>query len=107
LSSLQSLLNPDAYEKFANDPSADDYRYFKDAYYAEKQAGIIERYMNYNGMEKNSHISTGSSTTYGTSQPDVEDINGDFTLSENESYFQYKVHLQKKNMEVGQVLLPI
>jgi cell surface protein SprA len=34
--------------------------------------------------------------------PDVEDINLDNTLSENESYFQYKIKLSPDRMNVGE-----
>ena len=39
-----------------------------------------------------------------TSQPNSEDLNGDQTLSETESYFQYKIRLDPQQMVVGQKL---
>ncbi len=101
LTRLKEVLNPDAYQEFYNDPSGDDYHYFKGSDYNEKGLGIVDRYMNYNNMEGNSPVSTGSTSTYAKSTPDVEDINGDYTLSEGESYFQYKVDLSRENMAVG------
>jgi cell surface protein SprA len=102
LNSIIGKLSTEAYQKIQSDPSGDDYKYFKESAYDAASADIITRHMDYNGHEGNSPYQSGSSTTYGSSQPDVEDINEDYTLSENESYFQYRVNLKKSGMEVGQ-----
>ena len=39
--------------------------------------------------------------TTATSLPDIEDINGDNTLSEFERYFQYKVNIKHGELEIG------
>lgn len=92
-----------AREAIQNDPASDDYKYFLGAEWDAKKAGILERYKYFNNMEGNSGPETGGGTninTPGKDKPDVEDINKDFTLSENESYFQYAVPI-KKGMDVG------
>lgn len=101
LEKLKAVLDPDTYSKFAADPSGDDYHYFKGRDYDELGYGIVDRYMNYNNPEGNSPVSNGSTSTYATSKPDVEDINSDYTLSEGESYFQYRVDLNRDNMSIG------
>lgn len=101
LQELEKVLDPETYKKFYADPSGDDYHYFKGSDYNELELGIVDRYMNYNNPEGNSPVSDGSTSTYATSKPDVEDINGDYTLSEGESYFQYRVDLNRDNMMVG------
>lgn len=101
LNELSQILTPESYERFYNDPSGDDYHYFKGSDYDEAGYGIVDRYMNYNGLEGNSPVSTGSTSTYATSKPNVEDINNDYTLSEGESYFQYRVDLSRENLVVG------
>ncbi len=95
------VTNPEAFSQFKNDPSGDDYHYFRGSDYDDEKLSIVDRYMNFNNMEGNSPVSNGSTTTYATSRPDVEDINGDYTLSESESYFQYKVDLYKEGLQVG------
>ncbi|MFC2086167.1 cell surface protein SprA [Bacteroidota bacterium] len=82
-----------AYAKVVDDPSSDDFRYFRSSAY-EEQDDILLRYKNFNGLEGNSPTSDQSEENYstsGTTRPDVEDINRDYTLSQNESYYQYKV----------------
>lgn len=101
LQELEKVLNPEVYQSFYDDPSGDNYHYFRGSDYDAANYGIVDRYMNYNGLEGNSPVSTGSTSTYATSQPDVEDLNSDYTLCETESYFQYKVDLNRDNMNVG------
>ena len=101
LDELKNVLDDDVYRSFYDDPSGDDYHYFKGSDYDEAGYGIVDRYMNYNGMEGNSPVSTGATSTYSTSMPDVEDLNSDYTLCESESYFQYRVDLSRENMVVG------
>ena len=93
-----------AYQKAYNDPSSDDYHYYRGGDYDDQSLGILGRYKNYNGMEANSlptELSTESYPTAATTQPNAEDINRDNTLSEFENYFQYKIKL-KPHMTVGQ-----
>ena len=60
--------------------------------------------MKYNGLEGNSPVSQPGQdfSTSATSQPDVEDINQDNTLSENEAYFQYRISIRPEDMEIGE-----
>ena len=56
-------------------------------------------------MDGNSVTTENSPESYPTaasSQPNTEDLNGDHTLSETESYFQYKVRLDPDEMIIGQ-----
>jgi cell surface protein SprA len=98
------VLNPDAYQKVEKDPSNDDFHYFRGSDYDNEQLGILDRYKKYNGMDGNSptsEMSTESYPTTGTTLPDMEDINRDNTLSETESYYQYKVSMRPGDMKVG------
>ncbi len=99
----QMSLTPEAREKILSDPASDDYHYFRGSDYDANEVSILDRYKNYNNMEGNSKPSSASGENYSTAamdKPDVEDINRDFTLSENESYYQYEVKL-KRGMDVG------
>ena len=102
ISSMHGINSP-AYTKAAADPSSDDYRFFKAPAFDDEQASIMQRYKQFNSMERNSSIaSTGGNTmSAGTQLPDMEDINRDYTLSETETYFQYKLHLVPEEMEIG------
>ena len=99
LENLESVLTDEAYGQFENDPSGDDFHYYRGGDYDAQQLSILDRYKNYNGMEGNS---TGEASEIATKRPDTEDINRDKTLSETESYFQYKVELRPELMEIGQ-----
>ncbi|TLX75377.1 cell surface protein SprA [Labilibacter sediminis] len=97
-------ITTEAYEAIMNDPASDDYHYFRGSDYDQQELSILDRYKNFNGPEGNSVSSEYSPEPYPTASnsfPDQEDINRDNTLSENESYFQYKVTLDPKQMNVG------
>lgn len=98
------IKDPKILQQFYEDPSNDDYEYFRSDKHDERGANILERYFNYNNHEGNTPYIANSTSSYnptGQQSPDVEDINGDFTLSENEAYFQYELDLTKENMRVG------
>ncbi len=99
LSIMQNILNAEAFNKINNDPSKDNYVDYLSENYDGQRAEIVERYKFYNGLENNSPTSSNATTP--TTLPDVEDINRDNTLSENESYFQYKVSLRRDDMKIG------
>jgi len=87
-----------------NDPSGDNYNFYRDSKYDDEKLDIMTRYKHYNGTEGNSPEATNVTETYGTtatSLPDVEDINNDNTLSEYEKYYQYKVKISPDEMKVG------
>ncbi|WP_372640442.1 cell surface protein SprA [Ancylomarina sp.] len=94
-----------AYSDAITDPSNDNFHYFRGSEYDASELGILERYKNFNGPEGNSPTADLSKESYPTSAttlPDVEDINHDNTLSETESYYEYKIHLAPNEMKVGQ-----
>ncbi len=99
--------NSQAYQKAFQDPSSDNYHYFRGSNLDNdpEYSSILQRYKMYNGMEGNSptdDLNPESYPTAATSIPDAEDINRDNTLSETERYFQYRVKLDPNTMEVGQ-----
>jgi cell surface protein SprA len=98
------ILSPDAYQQIYKDPSSDDYHYYRGTDYDQQQLGILDRYKKYNGEEGNSPTSAMSKESYptaGSTLPDMEDINRDNTLSETESYYQYKVSIRPGDIKVG------
>ncbi|WP_291857093.1 cell surface protein SprA [Marinilabilia sp.] len=99
------LLTDEAYQNIMDDPAADDYHYHRGSDFDQQEAGILDRYKNFNNPEGNSVPSEYSNESYSTAAttlPDGEDINRDNTLSETESYFQYKISLRPQNMNVGE-----
>lgn len=104
LQRAQTITSPEVYNEIIKDPSSDDYHYFRGSDYDFQQLGILDRYKKYNGPDGNSPTSEMSPESYptsGSTLPDMEDINRDNTLSETESYYQYKVSLRPGDLQVG------
>jgi cell surface protein SprA len=98
------IANPAAYQEILKDPASDDFHYFRGSDYDALQLSILQRYKKYNGQEGNSPTSEMSKESYptsGSTLPDMEDINRDNTLSETESYYQYKVSMRPGDIKVG------
>lgn len=95
LSEIQAALDPDAYARYAQDPSADDFSYFRSSQADAAGLNVLQRYKNFNSNEGNSNTATpdGYPIT-ATTIPNTEDINQDITLNTIESYFQYVVSLK-------------
>lgn len=88
-----------------NDPSGDNYQFYRSSNYDSQQVDILTRYKRYNGTEGNSPDANNVSESYSTSAtslPDNEDINSDNTLNEYEKYYQYRVRLNRERMNVGE-----
>ena len=94
-----------AYQQALNDPSGDDYAYYRGTDYDNAKASVIDRYKKYNGSEGNSPTEqqsiakTGLSNTASTPTPDTEDINRDNSQSDRDEYFQYRVRLSPGELE--------
>ncbi|MEN8156109.1 MAG: cell surface protein SprA [Bacteroidota bacterium] len=104
LDNLSGVLDPEAFAEIEQDPSSDDFTYYRSTKYDGEQAGILDRYKDYNNHEGNSPSDADNTESYpttGTSLPDIEDINRDNTLSEGESYFAYRVDVDRNSMQVG------
>lgn len=98
-------LSEAAYNAIVNDPGNDDYHYYRGSDYDRDQVPILDRYKRFNNPEGNSCPSEFSPENYSTAasnRPDNEDLNDDYTLSENESYYQYRIALRPDSMNVGQ-----
>jgi len=96
-----------AYFNAAQDPSGDNFHFFRGADYDSdpRYGSITERYKRYSGVDGNSPADEQSTEDFiqqATKLPDVEDINRDNTLNEQERYFQYHIKLDPQNMQVGQ-----
>ena len=76
------------------DPSGDNYLYFLQA-----EGNILERYLQYNGVEGNSPVEVGDTNRGSTPQPDVEDINRDNTMNTVDSYFEYDIEIRSDMLD--------
>ena len=110
LSALQGILDPAVYTQFQEDPSADNYKYFRDVDYDNAGANILERYKYFNNQDGNSptlddrpeDAKRNNYLMQGTSLPDMEDINSDNTMNEDERYYQYRIELRNGKMNIGE-----
>ena len=84
-----------AFDKLTGDPSADNFHFYTGSDYNANKTDIITCYKNYNNPQGNTPVSTNGTTAgYGSSTPDDEDINKDYTLSPpNEDYYEYHVKI--------------
>ena len=97
--------NSGAYLKALNDPSSDNYHYFRGSDYDAADIKLVERYKYYNNADGNSPTDNQSPESYPTSAtplPNLEDMNNDNTLSEDEKYYQYVINLSPEHMVVGE-----
>ena len=105
---VKARVSPQAASAFVNDPSSDDYQYYQGPQLDKAQAGILQRYSQYNGTEGNSKTSEqsqallGIATSASTSLPDAEDVDRDNNMNQDDEYFQYHVPLHPNGMVVGQ-----
>ncbi|MEM9990696.1 MAG: cell surface protein SprA, partial [Bacteroidota bacterium] len=97
LSSLEGFITPNALENIRQDPSNDDFRFYLDF---PEGTPVRESYTQFNKTQGNSRIASGNDIRppSSTIQPDNEDLNNDQTLSETESYFQYRIPLRRKEV---------
>jgi len=105
LTQLGNVVGPGILNQFNEDPSNDDYVQIKDPTYGDVgdpgSADIIDRYAKFNYPEGNSigdvnDPNSSNLNTHYTALPDQEDINRDNTLSETESFFEYKINIQPR-----------
>ncbi len=104
LNSAKASVEPLIFDSIYADPANDNYRYFRGDMWDEMEAPILERYKYINNPQGNSPDSDTRSERYDTSYkitPDVEDINQDYTLNENEKYYEYKVSIREEDLQVG------
>lgn len=97
-------VDPAVVAAVTEDPSTDNYRFYRGSEYDDQGADILERYKQFNGFEGNSVTTQDSPEdfpTQATTLPTTEDINQDLTLGEAESYYQYEVDLPDPQIDPG------
>lgn len=85
------------------DPSSDNFKHFGEGEFNDRTAGILERYLDFNGLEGNSRIQTGGVdfSTQATNIPDNEDINENGSLNFAEQYWEYEVDMAPRSLIPG------
>ncbi len=80
-----------------NDPAGDDYVYYLDERWSgvPNSNSIVERYKYYRNSEGNSPSNSQELTT---PLPDVEDVNRDFNMDTQESYYEYRIPISNNNI---------
>lgn len=105
LDSLEAAFGPNSpiFIKASADPSNDNFRHSRDPFYDNISESIVGRYKFFNGHQGNSSLALlpDGSPMSSTTLPDVEDINNDFTMSQTEDYFQYKIELSPNALRIG------
>ncbi|WP_430615564.1 cell surface protein SprA [Flavobacterium sp. JP2137] len=86
------------FPSFANleDPAADNYEYFLSA-----EGNVLERYRNYNGVERNSPVGLSGNNRGSSTLPDTEDIDGDNTMNTINAYYEFSVDV-KAGLKIGE-----
>ncbi len=95
-------LAPTIRDLVQSDVSADNFNYYLGSNYDNRDANIVERYKNYNGMDGNSPVGTSGLTQASTVTPDNEDLNQDNTISTLEEYYEYRFRLRPRELRVGE-----
>ncbi len=97
---LATGFNQNVYNKLVSDPSGDNFHFYTGADYNANKTDVITCYKNFNNPQGNTPISTNGNTVgYGSSNPDDEDINRDYTLSPpNEDYYEYKLKITPSSL---------
>src|SRR5690606_24857340 len=92
---------PAAYPSALEDPSADNFKPYRDPTFDANNAGIIERYKNINNPHGNSPISNNNSELVNafTQYPDAEALNRDTKLNDSVDYCKSMFDLQPTQSE--------
>lgn len=99
-----------AVDDFRNDPSSDNYHFFRGDDYDAAQEKTLKRYSKYNNPSGNSPTeaqyksqNTEGYSTVANNLPNIEDVNRDNTLSETENYYQYHIKISPSDINANSV----
>lgn len=107
LNEIRNIVSPSTFQFIENDPSSDNFAYYRGSDLDQMNAGILKRYENFNGLEGNARTPEQSQEDFGvgnsasTLYPDGEDIDRDNNMNEVDDYFQYRLRLHPQEMKVG------
>jgi len=104
LSKVEQVCTPQAYDQILNDPSKDDYHYYRGSDYDELATPIPARYKRYNGLEGNSTSNFPNVEQYPTtssSLPNKEDQDNNESLDLGNAYYEYHIELDHNSFISG------
>lgn len=104
LNPLRGVLSPTAIQLLENDPSSDNFVHFRDETFNAQNASIIDRYLEFNGMDGNSPPGENNNTGFtvqATQQPDTEDLNDNGSINFAEQYWEYRIDLSPNSLTPG------
>ncbi|MBC7695564.1 MAG: cell surface protein SprA [Burkholderiales bacterium] len=109
ISALSGYSGPDV-QTALNDPSSDQYHFFRGSDYdglSNSDGNTLRRYKKYNNAEGNSPTESqypdAGIPSSATNNPNIEDINKDNTLSETENYYQYRINISPQDLNPNNV----
>lgn len=84
-----------ARDRILADPANDNFVHFLDNRFNNTD-GVFDRYKRFNNQQANSQTTEANTNSINsaTNIPDSEDINGDNTLNETESYYEYLIPIE-------------
>ena len=94
INALSGIVSDPVLQAIQDDPAGDNYHYFRGGDYDNLALDVFQRYKRFNNPQGNSPTTESSPENYPTSAtnlPESEDLNRDYTLSETEAYFQYRI----------------
>ncbi len=95
-----------------DDPSNDNYHFFRGDDYDRNKEFTLKRYSKYNNPEGNSPTEEqyktlnpdgGNYSTAATNLPNIEDVNRDNTMSQTENYYQYHLKISPNDINPSSV----
>jgi len=104
LSKVNQICTPSAYNQVMNDPSKDDYHYYRGSDYDDLALSVVDRYSAYNGLEGNSTSNFPFVEQYPTrssSHPNKEDLDNSESLSLENAYYEYKIEIDQNSFISG------
>ncbi len=104
LSKVSQICTPSAYNQILDDPSKDDYHYYRGSDYDNLALPIVARYSRYNGLEGNSTSNFPIVEQYPTtssSLPNKEDIDNSESLGLENAYYEYHIEIDHNSFISG------
>lgn len=96
LDTLKKGLSANAYQAIQEDPSNDNFVFYRDQQFDQSKPGVLARYRKFNNQQGNSPVNNSSNLNpSATNLPDGEDLNRDNSLNENEAYYRYPIKMTK------------
>lgn len=101
LDEIHLMCEPAFYTSTLNDPANDDYHSYLGDDYDQLNYKVRDRYKNFNGGDQNSFPGTNGTNVLYQRTPNTEDINSNGFLDTLNTYFEYKIKIDKESFATG------